>query len=251
MIRIEDLYFTYLNSERGIFKINLEINRNEFIAIIGSNGSGKTTLARCLNGLIIPCKGRVLVDGLDTGDSQEIFEIRRRVGMVFQNPDNQIVSATVEREIAFGLENIGIPTREMIMRVERMLQQFDLQKLRKKSPHYLSGGEKQRLALASVMAMEPRYLVLDEPTSLLDPRARKEIMQTCKRMSEEMTVVLITQFPEEALMADRLLIMHQGNLFADDHPAALFSRFDLMRKLGLEPPMQFKVENELHKSGLI
>ncbi len=251
MIRIEDLHFTYINSKRGIFKINLEINRNEFIAVIGSNGSGKTTLARCLNGLIIPCKGRVLVDGLDTGDSREIFEIRRRVGMVFQNPDNQIVSATVEREIAFGLENIGIPTKEMIKRVERMLQLFGLQQLRKKSPHYLSGGEKQRLALASVMAMEPHYLVLDEPTSLLDPRARKEIMQTCKRMSKEMSVVLITQFPEEALMADRLLIMHQGNLFADDRPSVLFSRFDLLRKLGLEPPMQFKVENELHKSGLI
>ncbi len=251
MIRIEELSFTYQNSEQGIFKINLEINRKEFIAIIGSNGSGKTTLARCLNGLILPSNGYVLVDGLCTGNPQEIFEIRRRVGMVFQNPDNQIVSATVEREVAFGLENIGIPTKEMVKRVERMLKQFDLQRLRKKNPHYLSGGEKQRLALASVMAMQPHYLVLDEPTCLLDPRARKEIMQTCKRMSKEMTVVLITQFPEEALMADRLLIMHQGNLFADDRPATLFSRFDLMRKFGLEPPMQFKVENELHKSGLI
>ncbi len=251
MIRVKDLCYTYQNSNHGLSNINLNIQNREFIALVGSNGSGKTTLARCLNGLLLPNSGRVVVDDMDTCNRDQIYQIRRKVGMVFQNPDNQIVSATVEREIAFGLENLGVPPLEMKARVERMLLQFDLQHLRKKSPHYLSGGEKQRLALAGIMAMQPSYLILDEPTSLLDPRARKEILNTLEKMRQKMAVILITQFPQEALMADRLVVMHNGTLFSDDKPSEFFSRFDSIAQLGLEPPMRLKIERELRLAGFL
>ena len=252
-IDIQDVFFEYANAPEEITRVlngvTLQVHAGEFIALMGANGSGKTTLARCLNGLAIPSKGTILIDGMDTRDENRLLEIRRRVGMVFQNPDNQIVSATVEREIAFGLENLGVPFEEMHRRVNAMMQQFSLTHYRQKSPHYLSGGEKQRLALAAVMAMNPRYLVLDEPTSLLDPRSRREILDTLRIMhtsgsplSQKMTLLLITQFSDEALLADRLVVLHNGSVIMDGPPAQLFEHIEDFFKLGLEPPIQFVIK---------
>ncbi len=223
------------------------------VTIMGHNGSGKTTFARCLNGLLLPTEGAVTVDDLSTLNPEHILQIRRRVGMVFQNPDNQIVSATVEREIAFGLENLGIPYEKMHNIVETILQKFDLQKYRHQPPHYLSGGEKQRLAIAAVMAMSPQYLILDEPTSLLDPKNRNDILQIVRSLQQEsrdseqpITTILITQFPEEALFFDRLILFHQGRIVRDDTPATIFESAAELQDIGLQPPLSFKVDKLLN-----
>jgi energy-coupling factor transport system ATP-binding protein len=196
MIEIKDLSFRY-GDHKALDGINLEIREGEWIAVMGANGSGKTTLARCLNGLLLPTGGDVLVDGCSVLDEGNLWDIRKRIGMVFQNPDNQIVSTMVEREIAFGLENLGIPTDEMRARVEEALARFDLTEYRRHPPHKLSGGEKQRLAIASVWAMRPRVMVLDEPASLLDPKGRREIEHILKTLdaADRQTILHITQFP--------------------------------------------------------
>ena len=221
--------------------ISLNIEPGEAVAIIEANG--KSTLVKCCNGSL-PGKGRVTVDGLDTADEQSLTAIRRRLGMIFQNPDNQIVSTTVEREIAFGLENLGVPYEEMHARVDEMLQRFDLMPFRLKSPHYLSGGEKQRLALAAVLAMRPRYIILDEPTSLLDPQHRRHIIDLLLGLHREGEIawILVTQFPEEALLAGRLIIIEQGRLFRAGKPADLFSEVDELLAIGLEPPLSFYLD---------
>jgi len=247
MIQIENLSFTYSDegtvSRTILDNVSLTIKPGEAVAIMGPNGSGKTTFARCLNGLLLPASGTVLIDGLDTRVQAQLPEIRRKIGMVFQNPDNQIVSATVEREIAFGLENLGVPCAEMHEIVDNMLTEFNLQSYRLHAPHYLSGGEKQRLALAAVMAMRPRYLALDEPTSLLDPKSRADILHIIKqlhcRQNHPVTTLLITQFPDEALHADRLLVFHNGRILMDDAPARVFARVDELLAIGLEPPLEF------------
>ncbi|HEX9654665.1 MAG TPA: ATP-binding cassette domain-containing protein, partial [bacterium] len=200
MIEIKNLTFEYINPEhaptRVLDGITLTVKEGESLGLMGANGSGKTTLARCLNGLLLPAAGEVLVDGLTTHESPNLPEIRRRVGMVFQNPENQIVSTTVEREIAFGLENLGMPHDEMHQRVDEMLAQFDLERYRRHPPHLLSGGEMQRLALASVVAMSPQYLIFDEPTSLLDLPTRKMVLQLISDLqSKRVATLLITQFP--------------------------------------------------------
>ncbi|MDZ7721499.1 MAG: ATP-binding cassette domain-containing protein [candidate division KSB1 bacterium] len=252
MIKIENLNYHYepARTSSTLKHLNLGIEPGERIAVMGHNGSGKTTFARCLNGLLTPSSGSISVDGLDLHDPRSLLEIRRKVGMVFQNPDNQIVSATVEREIAFGLENLGVPEQEMHQRVESMLQQFNIEKYRRHSPHKLSGGEKQRLALASVMAMQPRYLVLDEPTSLLDPANRKSICHTLQVLHSkdtELASILITQFPEEALDAHRLIIFYKGSIVHDERPATLFKNSARIRELGLEPPLLYQVKELLNK----
>ena len=233
---------------RVLQNVDLDIPEGEFVAVMGANGSGKSTLARCLNGLLLPTDGAVLIDGLATTDYQFLPEIRRKVAMLFQNPDNQIVSAMVEREIAFGLENIGLPYEEMHRRVEMMLKRFRLTPFRRKSPHYLSGGEKQRLALAAVLAMEPNYLVLDEPTSLLDPASRSEMVRLFREWHDQANeprraTVLITQFPEEALTADRLVILHQGRIVMNDRPGELLQRTEALAEIGLDSPVQFKLHH--------
>ncbi|MBN1466738.1 ATP-binding cassette domain-containing protein [candidate division KSB1 bacterium] len=255
MINIEHISFAYPShgdTARNILRdVSVNIQPNESIAIMGHNGSGKTTFARCLNGLLIPTSGSVVVDGLNTAEQKNLAGVRRRVGMVFQNPDNQIVSTTVEREIAFGLENLGISYERMHAIVDEMLLKFNLGKYRLHPPHYLSGGEKQRLALAAVMAMRPLYLVLDEPTSLLDPTNRKEILTIVKSLhdldahAEPITTILITQFPEEALSVDRLLIFSQGQLIMDDNPRTIFQSAEALDSIGLEPPLIFKVQKML------
>ena len=253
MIELQHISFDYADAsgKHPVFsRISLSIPPGEAIAIMGANGSGKSTLVKFFNGLLVPSQGKVFADGLDTAVDDNLPLIRRRIGMIFQNPDNQIVSATVEREIAFGLENLGMPYEAMHKRVEEMLLRLNLLHLRKKSPHYLSGGEKQRLALAAVLAMQPRYLILDEPTSLLDPRSREEIIAYVKQLHthpangdrENMTTVLVTQFPEEAMTADRLLVLGDRRIVFDGPPAEIFSRANELFPLGLEPPADFYLE---------
>jgi len=253
MIEIEHISFDYeeLTGRRRVLSdISLTIHPGEAIAIMGANGSGKSTLVKCLNGLLLPTEGKVIVAGLSTANAGQLPAIRRQVGMIFQNPDNQIVSATVEREIAFGLENLGLDYETMHLRVQEMLQRLNLAHLWQKSPHYLSGGEKQRLAMAAVLAMQPRYLILDEPTSLLDPRSREEILQHVNQLhthpangdAENMTTILVTQFPEEALTADRLIVIASGRVVFDAPPTEVFARVDELSLLGLEPPVEFLLQ---------
>ena len=249
MIKVQQVCFSYHSSEyaRGsaLNDVSVEIRQGESLAVMGANGSGKTTFAHCLNGLLKPVKGSVNVDGFDTSNDKALIEIRRRVGMVFQNPDNQIVSATVERELAFGLENLAIPYEEMHHRVEAALEAFHLSSMRHKSPHHLSGGEKQKCALAAVMAMRPDYFVLDEPTSLLDPASRTHILQYIKELKivhPRITTIFITQFPEEAENADRLIIFKTGKIIMDDTPERIFRNADQLRECGLEPPISYQLE---------
>ena len=252
MIRVENISFTYKHSESKtstLSNVSVDIQPGESISIMGHNGSGKTTFARCLNGLLVPNSGRVLVDEFDVSEEVNIPEIRRRVGMVFQNPDNQIVSTTVEREIAFGLENLGVPYEEMHQIIEEVLDTYNLARYRLHAPHYLSGGEKQRLALAAVMAMRPRYLVLDEPTSLLDPKGRRAMLSNVRSLHADersnIATILITQFPEEALHTNRLIVFARGQIVMDDDPLSIFEKSDELQKNSLEPPLVLKVNKLL------
>ncbi|MFQ5628377.1 MAG: ATP-binding cassette domain-containing protein [bacterium] len=230
-----------------LHSIDLTIEQGEFVAIMGRNGSGKTTLARLCNGLILPSEGKVCVNGLEIipENNNHVQEIRRSVGMVFQNPDNQIVSTTVEREIAFGLENLGILQDEMHKRVDHALTAFDLEKYRHKPPGLLSGGEKQRLALAAVMAMQPLHLVLDEPLAMLDYAQKTKLLPLItdlnKKKSNQVapTIIFITQDPVEALFAQRLIILHSGKIFLDGPPHEIFLREEILQEAGLIPPIDF------------
>ncbi len=260
MIRLKDVIFEY-NSEtphRALDGIQLEIREGEYISVMGRNSSGKTTLARCLNALLIPASGEILVDELSPLIPEHISLIRRKVGMVFQNPENQIVSTTVEREIAFGLENLGVPSDVMHRVVDGTLERFHLTPYRKHPPHLLSGGEKQRLALAAVMAMNPKYLIFDEPTSMLDPAGRNELLRLLreiradnlnKKIADQVTIILITQFPEEALETDRLIIIDQGRIVHDDSPRVVFQFVTEMKAIGLEVPIEFEVGKILAEKG--
>jgi energy-coupling factor transport system ATP-binding protein len=256
MISVRNLILdlqTHEGSRRVLAGISLEVADGEFVALMGANGSGKTSLARCLNGIYLPTSGEVSIDGLDTRDANALPEIRRRLGLVFQNPDNQIVAPTVEREIAFGPENLGMPRSEMHQRVDMLLKLFRLETYRQQSPHLLSGGEKQRLALAAIMAMQPRHLVFDEPTSLLDYESRCQLFELMTQLTsfsnpfsaQPLTLLIITQFPEEALFAQRLLIIDHGRLVMDGPPREIFLRVDELRQIGLQPPIEFLAHHEL------
>ncbi len=262
MIDIRDISYYYASGNDkqipALERINLQIREGEYVAIMGHNSSGKTTLVRCLNGLLIPQTGKVLIDRLATNQDENILPIRKKVGMVFQNPDNQIVSTTVEREIAFGLENLGVVTETIHQVVTAIMDRFDLLQYRKYPPHLLSGGEKQRVALASVMAMNPKYLILDEPTSMLDPKGRHELIDLLaeiksdnkeKKITDQITIILITQFPEEALEADRLIIMEKGTIVFDDVPKVIFQNVDKLKEIGLDVPVEFEIMPPLLKKG--
>ncbi len=257
MIELRKVSYEYkLDDKRSILAlddVNLTFEPGESVAIIGSNGSGKTTLARLLNALLLPTFGKVLVEGLDTCDKDSQKRIRLKVGMVFQNPDNQLVSTSVEREIAFGLENLALPYEEMQNRVEWALDFFHLEKYKRYPPHKLSGGEKQRVALASVLCMQPEYLVLDEPTSLLDALGKKEVGSLVDAFCRQrkVTVVHITQFPEEAVIADRVLVMHRGRVMLDGPPRDVFKQRDKLREIGLQPPLPVRIASELSQRGII
>ncbi|MFQ5637803.1 MAG: ATP-binding cassette domain-containing protein [bacterium] len=258
MIELSNLTFEYPSHDASQFpvlnNINLTLKEGENIGLMGANGSGKTTFARCLNTLLLPTQGTVFIDGFDTADAATQSEIRRFVGMVFQNPENQIVSTTVEREIAFGLENLGISYEQMHQIVDDMLSLFKLTDYRRHPPHLLSGGEIQRLALASVMAMSPKYLVFDEPTSLLDPVSRKHLHSLISKLhadnlskpaAERLTTLFITQYPEDVLNCDRLLILHQGRIVFDDLPQVVFENVTALKKMGVDVPVEYEVNSYL------
>jgi len=262
MIDIQNVSYFYDSENESpipaLENINLQIREGEYVALMGPNSSGKTTLARCLNALLIPQTGTVSVDRLLTTREQSILPIRKKVGMVFQNPDNQIVSTTVEREIAFGLENLGVPTELIHQVVTATLDKFDLSQYRNYPPHLLSGGEKQRVALAAVLAMNPKYLILDEPTSMLDPKGRRNLLDllieiksdnTEKKITDQITIILITQFPEEALEADRLIIMEKGGIIFDDEPKIVFQNVDRLKEISLDVPIEFEIMPLLLEKG--
>lgn len=232
--------------------VNLSIAKGSFVAIIGTNGSGKSTLAKHLNGLLLPTDGQVLINGQNTKDEQQLWRIRQQVGMVFQNPDNQIVAAMVEEDVAFGPENLGVPTAEIQQRVTEALAKVGMSEYRFHGPHLLSGGQKQRIAIAGVLAMKPACIVLDEPTAMLDPKGRREVMATVKQLhkQEGLTCILITHFMEEAVLADRVVVMESGKVVLDGTPAQIFSQVQKLKQLGLDVPVAAELADHLRQAGL-
>ena len=242
IIQVQEVSYIYNQGREdqvlALEDITLNIREGEFLAVLGHNGSGKSTLARLLNALLIPSRGKVMVDNLSTDNPKNLWKIRQNAGMVFQNPDNQIVATTVEEDAAFGPENLGLPSKEIRARVDDALKRVGIYELAKRPPHLLSGGQKQKVAIAGVFSMRPRCLILDEPTALLDPEGRREVLQTVKDINreEKITVVYITHFMEEAVAADRIVVMEQGRIVMDGPPRKIFSKVDKLRKLGLDVP---------------
>ena len=236
----------------SLSEINLKIHKGDFVAIIGANGSGKSTLVKHINGLLLPSKGEVLVENLNTRDMEEVWNIRKQVGMVFQNPDNQLIATTVEDDIAFGLENIGIKAKEMGERVDWALNIVGLNGLRNSEPHLLSGGQKQRVVIAGALAMNTSYLILDEPTSMLDPKGRKNILEIVKNLNkkESITIVYITQFMSEAAQFDKIFVLDKGRIVLEDSPKKVFDKAEQLLGLSLEVPQITRLARELVKSGL-
>ena len=232
--------------------VSLDILRGGFTAILGHNGSGKSTIAKHMNAILLPCGGPVWVDGIDTRDEEKLFDIRSRVGMVFQNPDNQIVATIVEEDVAFALENMGVPPDEMRERVDDALKSVGMYEYREHSPHQLSGGQKQRVAIAGIIAMRPECIVLDEPTAMLDPKGRKEVLKTIRRLNAKfgITIILITHYMEEAALADRIVVMDNGEIIMDGVPREVFSNVELMKRVGLDVPQVTELMYLLGKSGL-
>lgn len=256
IIKIDNLYFQYPHGEDeepklAIKGVSLEIEEGSFTAIIGQNGSGKSTLAKNLNGLLLPSHGAVYVSGMDTSDEDKIWDIRQTAGMVFQNPDNQLVSAIVEDDVAFGPENIGIDPVEIRARVDEALDAVKMGKYKRKAPHLLSGGQKQRIAIAGVVAIRPRCIIFDEPTAMLDPRGRKDIMEIIEKLHREgITVILITHFMDEAVKADRVVIMNKGEILLDGTPEHVFSQDELIRSARLDVPMAAEIAIYLRENGI-
>ena len=257
IIETESLRFAYAAEDdktepAEVLKgIDLKIKPGEFVAVLGHNGSGKSTFAKHLNGILLPSSGKVYVDGIDTADDKKLFELRQRAGMVFQNPDNQIVSSIVEEDVAFGLENLGVPYEEMRARVDDALKAVNMYDYRMHSPSQLSGGQKQRVAIAGIIAMRPKCIILDEPTAMLDPKGRKEVMSTVKRMNSDygITIVLITHYMDEAAQCGRVVVMDKGKIVLDDVPHKVFSQVELLKKIGLDVPQVTELVWELRKEG--
>ena len=256
-IEVKDLSFSYPSQEEGqlplpvLEHLDLTISEGSFVAILGHNGCGKSTLAKLLNGILVPSSGKVLVHGIDTSDDDRLIDIRRTVGMVFQNPDNQIVANVVEEDVAFAPENLGVEPREIRRRVDSALKQVGMYEYREHAPHLLSGGQKQRVAIAGVIAMQPRCIVLDEPTAMLDPQGRREVLETVRRFNREqgITVVLITHHMDEAAQADRVIAMAEGRIVADGAPAEVFTQVELLRSVDLTVPETTELLYELNQEG--
>ena len=238
--------------DRAIDGVSLQIEAGSFVAILGHNGSGKSTLAKTLNGILLPSGGTVLISGMNTADDANLLNIRREVGMVFQNPDNQIIANLVEDDVGFGPENLGVPTEEIWQRVDAALKAVGMTAFRLKSPNHLSGGQKQRVAIAGVMAMHPKCIVLDEPTAMLDPNGRKEVIRTVTELnrSEGVTVVLITHYMEEVIGADRLVVMDDGKVIMDGTPREVFARVEELKRLRLDVPQATELAYELKQCGV-
>ena len=258
IIKVENLIFEYAKTGeeenitvRAIDDVSFEIEKGSFTAIIGKNGSGKSTLAKNLNGLLIPSSGAVYVAGYDTKDDKHIWDVRQTAGMVFQNPDNQLVSAIVEDDVAFGPENLGVPPEEIRERVDKALEDVNMGAFKKKAPHLLSGGQKQRIAIAGVVAMKPQCIIFDEPTAMLDPQGRKEVMDTVMKLNREfgITVILITHYMDEAVKADRVVVMDGGRIALDGTPKEVFRNVEKMKQLGLDVPQATELAYRLRKKG--
>ena len=256
IITSKELHFHYNNDYddkqpvKEVLKgLNIDIKKGEFVAVLGHNGSGKSTFAKHLNGILLPCSGKVYVAGIDTADDERLFELRQHAGMVFQNPDNQIVSSIVEEDVAFGVENLGVEPKEIRKRVDNALKTVGMYEYRLKAPNKLSGGQKQRVAVAGIIAMKPMCIVLDEPTAMLDPSGRKEVLSTIKKLNKEdgITIVLITHYMDEAVQADRVVVMDGGEIKLDDKPQNVFSKFDEVKSLGLDVPQSTEL---IHRLGL-
>ena len=255
-IRVDHLNFAYpgVDDTPGIAvftDLSLTIEEGTFVAVLGSNGCGKSTLAKHFNSILLPSGGKVYVCGLDTSDEDLLMRVRRNVGMVFQNPDNQIVANVVEEDVAFGPENLGVASPEIRRRVELALKQVGMYEYREHAPHLLSGGQKQRIAIAGIIAMEPKCIVLDEPTAMLDPRGRKEVMETVRRLNTEkgITVVLITHHMDEAAQAQRVIVLHKGSVAADGTPEQVFAQVELLHSIGLAAPETVELCHKLNEEG--
>ena len=261
IIRARKLGFDYIrinDSEEteekvsAIRQIDLDVEKGDFIAVLGHNGSGKSTLAKHINALLTPSTGTMWIDGIDTAEENELWKIRQKAGMVFQNPDNQIIGTVVDEDVAFGPENLGVPTEDIWVRVEDALRKVGMLGFRDRSPNRLSGGQKQRVAIAGVVAMRPECIVLDEPTAMLDPTGRREVLEVVRELNEKenVTVILITHYMEEVVYADRVYVMDSGNLVMSGTPREIFSRYDDLRKLRLAVPQVTELAHELRKAGL-
>ena len=252
IISFKNVHYTYPGDDsESLCGLNLDIAEGSFVAVLGHNGSGKSTLAKHMNAILVPDEGQVLINGIDTADEERLIDVRRNVGMVFQNPDNQIVANVVEDDVAFAPENLGVAPEEIRKRVDEALRQVEMYDFRLHAPHLLSGGQKQRVAIAGVIAMQPRIIVLDEPTAMLDPQGRAEVISTITRLCREkgMTVVLITHHMDECIGADRLVVMSNGSMIADGTPLEVFSNVELMEREGLSVPVTMRLIHELRAAG--
>lgn len=261
IIKASKLIFEYIRRDeedkieevnRAIDGMDVDIQQGDFVAILGHNGSGKSTFAKHINGILLPTEGTVWISGMDTKDASKIWEVRKTAGMVFQNPDNQIIGNIVEEDVGFGPENIGVPTEEIWKRVDESLEAVGMTAYRLKSPNKLSGGQKQRVAIASVMAMKPQCIVLDEPTAMLDPNGRKEVIRTARELNrrEKITVLLITHYMEEVVDADRVIVMDDGRIVMDGTPREIFARVDELKSYRLDVPQVTELAYELKKAGM-
>ena len=261
MIEAAHVFYEYVQKDENdnieevneaLSDLSLTIEKGSFVCVLGHNGSGKSTFAKLLNGLQLPKEGTILISGMDTRDDASLLNIRRSCGMVFQNPDNQIIANVVEEDVAFGPENLGVPTDEIIRRVDEALSKVGMEAYRLKSPNRLSGGQKQRVAIAGVMAMKPECIVLDEPTAMLDPSGRRDVMRTVRELNkrEGITIVHITHYMEEAVDADRIIVMDDGKIVMDGAPRDIFSRVDELKELSLDVPQMTELAYELRKTGL-
>lgn len=261
MVQAKQLVFEYekrdedgnvIGSSRAIDQVDLDVKEGQFIAILGHNGSGKSTLAKHINAILVPTEGTVWVDGRDTKDPEELWNVRQSAGMVFQNPDNQIIGTVVEEDVGFGPENLGVPTDEIWQRVEESLKAVGMLSYRYASPNKLSGGQKQRVAIAGVVAMEPKCIVLDEPTAMLDPMGRKEVLKTVQKLrkQKQVTVILITHYMEEVVDADKIYVMDHGHIVMEGTPREIFSRVEELKSYRLDVPQVTILADELRKRGL-
>ena len=255
IIEVNNISFEYITEEdsfKAIDDLSLNIKEGEFLVIIVHNGSGKSTLSKNLNAILMPTKGNILIDGMDTREEDKLWDIRQTAGMVFQNPDNQIVATVVEEDVAFGPENLGIKPEEIRKRVDESLKSVGIYELRDRQPHLLSGGQKQRVAIAGIIAMKPKCVIFDEATAMLDPSGRKEVMSTIKRLNKEenISVIHITHFMEEAVDADRVIVMEKGKKVLEGTPKQVFSKIDMLKKIGLDVPYMTELSKELNKEGL-
>ena len=254
IVTMQDVSYAYTaegNAAPVLEHVNLDIPRGQFLAVLGHNGSGKSTLAKHLNAILTPSEGVVYVDGIDTRQEERIYEIRQNVGMVFQNPDNQIVATIVEEDVAFALENLGVEPKEMRQRVDDALKEVGMYEYREHAPHQLSGGQKQRVAIAGIIAMRPECIVLDEPTAMLDPKGRREVIKTVRKLNRDfgITVVLITHYMDEAAKADRVVVIDNGHMLLDDTPKNVFSHVEQLKSVGLDVPQSTELVYELKKAG--